>query len=396
MISLQRVLASVYVVALTALLLVWSHQQSLEAYWQQRYHRAPPWEALEQVAVWQAGSRVHQAVQRAAGVFWQELTEREPQLELEQGEVVVEAVAQSQGDAGAVLNAEPVPALQPKQHAEPVPAAAAVAVIDSPAPQPPQSAPRAEDAATAAEPVAQHSAAPQPQPAKRRIRLAPGQRVLFAGDSMMQGVAPHLASRLRREYGLFSLDLSRQSTGLAYPKAFNWPLTIEQQLERNADFSLLAVFLGPNDPWDMPSGRGGKYLRFATPEWEVAYRERIRGIIDSAQRRGVEIIWVAPPSMRRAELSRKVDYLSGLYESEVLAAGELFIAGNQILGYLDGAYSDYSGVTGQTLKMRAGDGIHFTLAGQRAFADALFDLIDYVPQHTAEHDSPDRLAPHRL
>lgn len=392
MISLQRVLASVYVIAVTALLLVWLHQASLEAYWEQSYHRAPPWKPLEQVAVWQAGSRVHQAAQRAAGVFWQELTDSDETLlaqtapDSDADEPVAQPEEQSLTDTlpeppvqSGVVQVDVVPQAVPEPEPEPVQARQSATVNPT-------------------EPLVQQESVPQPLPmrTKQRIRLASGQRVLFAGDSMMQGVAPHLASRLRREYGLSSLDLSRQSTGLAYPKAFNWPATIEQHLERYQDFSLLAVFLGPNDPWDMPSGRGGKYLRFATPEWEASYRERIRSIIHSAQSHGVEIIWIAPPSMRRAELSRKVDYLSGLYESEVLDAGELFIAGNQILGYPDGIYSDYSGVAGQTLKMRAGDGIHFTPAGQRAFADALFDLIDYVPQSTAEHDTIGRLDPARF
>ena len=67
---------------------------------------------------------------------------------------------------------------------------------------------------------------------KPHAEISVGQRIFFAGDSMMVGVAPHLAARLRREYGLSSLDLSRQSTGLAYPGSFNWPATIEQTLEK--------------------------------------------------------------------------------------------------------------------------------------------------------------------
>lgn len=211
---------------------------------------------------------------------------------------------------------------------------------------------------------------------------------------MMQGVAPHLAVRLRREYGLASLDLSRQSTGLAYPKSFNWPATIAQTLADNPDIKLMAIFLGPNDPWDMPSGQGGQYLRYASPDWESLYRSRIRTIIHTAQHHNVDIIWVSSPNMRRAKLSSQVNYLNDLYRSEVLQAGEVFLSSNQVFQYTDTTYSDYMGDGSVPQKMRSGDGIHFTPTGQRTLADALFDLIIFTPEKQTDHET--QLATHAL
>lgn len=346
--NLEKLLLSCYVFFCTGALLVWMHQDSLEMYWQQSYHQPPPWQALKTIGVWQAGTRVHTAVVRGGQSFWLEVSGQSAQAALtlditEQPlrdfrcSVITGQVDGSpvELDKNTVLEAIALPVIAFKQHA----------------------------------------------------KISAGQRVFFAGDSMMQGVAPHLAARLRREHGLSSLDLSRQSTGLAYPGFFNWPATITQTLEKNPDIKLLVIFLGPNDPWDMPSGKGGKYLKFASSDWEGLYRSRIRDIISSAQSRHVDIIWVSPPNMRRKKLSDQISYLNGLYESEVLQASEVFLSSNQVFQYFETAYSDYMGDGSLKQKMRSGDGIHFTLTGQRTLADALFDLIVFTPEKQAENET---------
>lgn len=71
----------------------------------------------------------------------------------------------------------------------------------------------------------------------------------------MQGVAPFVQKHLKQEYGVQSVNLSKQSTGLSYPNFFDWPKTIEQTLQKEPDIRVLVVFLGPNDPWDFPMGK---------------------------------------------------------------------------------------------------------------------------------------------
>lgn len=340
--NLKKLLLSCYVLLGTGILLIWMHQNSLETYWQQSYHSAPPWQPLKTQVVWQTGTRVHSAIDLAWRSFKLEITGQEASA------ADAMALAKSDSDATAKLGESQLNEVQFQP----------VTAILPPAPQ-----------------------------FKSFAKIAAGQRVFFAGDSMMQGVAPHLAVRLRREYGLSSLDLSRQSTGLAYPKSFNWPATIAQTLDENPDIKLLAIFLGPNDPWDMPSGAGGKYLRYASEEWETLYRSRIRDIVSSAQRHNVDIIWVSPPYMRGKKLSDQVSYLNTLYESEVLQAGEVFLSSNQVFQYTEATYSDYMGDGSLKQKMRAGDGIHFTTSGQRTLADALFELIVFTPEKQAENET---------
>lgn len=113
----------------------------------------------------------------------------------------------------------------------------------------------------------------------------------------MQGVAPFVQKHLKQEYGVQSVNLSKQSTGLSYPNFFDWPKTIEQTLQKEPDIRVLVVFLGPNDPWDFPMGK--KYLKFASPEWEAEYLNRVRRILDAASAHDVQVIWLGIPYMKK-------------------------------------------------------------------------------------------------
>ena len=108
-------------------------------------------------------------------------------------------------------------------------------------------------------------------------------QVFFAGDSMMQGVAPHVQRWLSEKQGIKTINLSKQSTGLTYTRFFDWEKTISQTLKNNSNIKILVVFLGPNDPWDMPNPKGGRFIPFKTSEWDSVYRNRIKNIIDNAR-----------------------------------------------------------------------------------------------------------------
>lgn len=393
--NLKKLLLSCYVFLCTGALLIWMHQDSLEMYWQQSYHQPPPWQTLKTESIWQAGTRVHTATAMAWQIFRLEISGQT----LHTAAVLSELASQAAAAGSLAISQQVIPPavverLDISEQIIHIAAAAALGITEQATSDCMCSviaAPVEGSQVALVENQSLEVIAPAVK-LKQYAEISAGQRVFFAGDSMMQGVAPHLAVRLRREYGLSSIDLSRQSTGLAYPKSFNWPATIAQTLADNPDIKLLAIFLGPNDPWDMPSGRGGKYLRYASADWEELYRSRIREIIGHAQEHNVDIIWVSSPYMRRKKLSTQVSYLNELYESEVLQAGEVFLSSNQVFQYPEATYSDYMGDGSVKQKMRSGDGIHFTPAGQRTLADALFELIVFTPEKQTEHDS--QLAAH--
>lgn len=209
------------------------------------------------------------------------------------------------------------------------------------------------------------------------LRLRRGDKVFFAGDSMMQGVAPHVKYTLSKKHGIKSINLSKQSTGLSYSSFFNWPKTVEQTLQKHPDIKLLVMFLGPNDPWAVPNPKGGKYIKFKSAQWESMYRSKIRRVLRAAKRRGVQVIWVGVPNMRKSKLNKGIHYLNGLYRSEAERAGIRYLPTNAIFGYSGSKYNKYAkNAKGKNVAIRTKDGIHFTRRGQKRIANKIISLLD--------------------
>lgn len=209
-------------------------------------------------------------------------------------------------------------------------------------------------------------------------------QVFFAGDSMMQGVAPHVQRWLSEKYGIKSINLSKQSTGLTYTRFFNWGKTISDTLDNNPNIKILVVFLGPNDPWDMPNPNAGSFIRFKTPEWESIYRNRIKDIIDNARQHHVTVLWLTPPNMRREKLNEQMIYLRDLINHEVSKNHGYVIDTRIILGNSGIQFSDILIQTdGLKIKTRSADGIHFSLQGQKLIAKTIFERFNITAQtHT--------------
>lgn len=212
----------------------------------------------------------------------------------------------------------------------------------------------------------------------QRLTLTSQDKIFFAGDSMMQGVAPHVQQYLQ-QYHIQSVNLSKQSTGLAYPSFFDWPKTIEQTLKQYPDIKILAIFLGPNDPWDMMSPSTKKMLRFASEEWKVEYQSRIAHILDLAKQHQVQVIWFTPPNMKQAKLNKQMIDLNEIIKEELKKHDVLMIDTRPLVGGKHDVYNDYLVKDGQSIKMRSADGIHFTPQGQKILAEVLQQHLILMP-----------------
>ena len=220
------------------------------------------------------------------------------------------------------------------------------------------------------------------------LTLAANQEAFFAGDSMMQGLAPHIAHWLKQQ-GIASRNRSRYSTGLTYPNAQtrDWPQEIEQALAANKRLKVIFMFVGPNDPLDMPdpaAKKGQRFLRFATPAWEAEYSRRITRILDAADKHGARLVWLGLPTMRAPSYERKMAYLDGVIR-RATEGRALYLPTRDLLAEdEDNSYTASLTIEGKKTIVRAGDGIHFTTAGQRIVADAVQQRIRIAPASAPE------------
>lgn len=331
-----------YALVIATLLLCWLNQDSIKLYCQQKYHQGCELPVIGQSPAWRFGASLTLALEDARDSFVDSLRRN------------------------TQVAATPAPVV--------LPPTMPVVTVDLQSVAPPA---KPRPAPTVQVPPAK-AMLPIVAPSGTLASLATGDEVFLVGDSLMQGVAPHLANSLRKRYQIKTVNLSKQSTGLAYPGFFNWPKTVTDTLAANPNIRLMVVFMGPNDPWDMPQGKGKPFLRFKSPEWEAIYRSRIDAILEQARQRKVQVIWVGPPNMEQPRLSTAMAYLSGLYQERTALFGQHYVSANPFLGYPDEQFT-YAVQTpeGQRVKVRGDDGIHFTITGQKMIAAQVLSLIAF-------------------
>lgn len=223
---------------------------------------------------------------------------------------------------------------------------------------------------------------------KAAFTLTAADEVFFAGDSLMQGVAPHVQKWLSEVYGIKTINLSKQSTGLTYPGFFNWPQTIANTLDNNPHIKILVMFLGPNDPWDIPDPHNGsRFVSFASPQWESIYRDHIKTIMDSARQHQVTVLWLTPPDMRKQKLNEQMIYLRQITADEVSKNHGYVVDTRAMLGSNgDQFYDTVTQADGKKIKTRSSDGIHFTLSGQKIIARNIFNRFN-LPAQITDNDT---------
>lgn len=203
---------------------------------------------------------------------------------------------------------------------------------------------------------------------KGQILLSGKDRVLLAGDSMMQGVAPHIVRALRKEFGVEGVDLSKQSTGLAYTNAFDWPATVKRELG-SGKFSVLVMLIGANDTWDMSFN--GRYYSFGAQGWYQGYASRVRSILEFAHQYNVQVIWMGLPPMGRDNMAERVPVLNQVLSQEIGKAGQYarYLATGPVMSEDGKTYCKFLDLPERgKVMVRAEDGVHFSATGQKILA----------------------------
>ncbi|UYZ84511.1 DUF459 domain-containing protein [Entomomonas sp. E2T0] len=377
----KKFLKVFYLLFITMLALLWLEQRSINAYWIQTYHQTSPLSVLDNYSAWQAGGDITaflsgqlETVQtevttlndEAIAVFNNHLIKMRDDTPITVNEVSEELALLI--DSQAVFKDSKFFIFPQKPFIQVV----KIKDIDK------EQMVINRGLLIVSQPLKDKSEA-EPLVAKdNRVLLEKGQKVFFVGDSLMQGVAPHAMRTLLKEHGIESINLSKQSTGLSYPRFYNWPQVARETFTKNPEIKLMVVFMGPNDPWDFPVVRGKRFLKFSTPEWEGVYRARIQQLINAATDHGAQVLWIGVPNMKDTKLNVGVIKLNKIYQSQVNIAGQRYIPSNDLLGMQDDHFVKFLRIPNRgNVTLRTDDGVHFTIIGQKRIADKIISLLRF-------------------
>ncbi len=249
---------------------------------------------------------------------------------------------------------------------------AATAVAQKPQPAPPADMAALAPATTQPAglrpqvPEAPPSPAPAPAPAETQAP-SPAKTVLVVGDSFAVGIGMTLAETLKPAKDVRLDQKGKTSSGLDNSKFHNWGKTLEGLLQ-GARPAALVVMVGGNDANNGPG----------TEIWAESYRHKAADFLGIAAKKGVPVFWVALPPMRDEDLNARVKTTNAAMRAACESGGNCrFIDAWDLFTDEKGRFAAEKTIDGKVVKLRAKDGVHFTMAGYRLLSDRI--LAGFAP-----------------
>ncbi|MCO5091390.1 SGNH family hydrolase [Bosea sp. (in: a-proteobacteria)] len=208
--------------------------------------------------------------------------------------------------------------------------------------------------------------------------------VVVMGDSLANLLANGLDDALNNRPDVAVLHKAKPDSGLVRTDFYDWPKTAAEILAGEQKLSIGVMLVGLNDR--QPIREGETVHEPMSPRWLELYRDRIDMIAGAFAEKRVPLIWVGAPPVQNGRLSADFVTFNELYRQRVEKAGGHYV---DLWGGFVDAENRYAAtgpdVSGQPVRLRLGDGIHFTAAGARKaahFVDLVIRrIIEAAPQN---------------
>ena len=209
--------------------------------------------------------------------------------------------------------------------------------------------------------------------------------IVVMGDSLANLLANGLDDALNNRPDVEVIHRAKPDSGLVRSDFYDWPKVASELLASDQKISIGVVLLGLNDR--QPLREGETVHEPLSPRWLELYRDRVDAIANAFAAKRVPLIWVGAPPMQNGRLSADMITFNDLYRQRVEKAGGQYI---DLWGGFVDAENRYVAtgpdVSGQPVRLRLGDGIHFTAAGARKaahFVDLVIRrMIEAAPQNS--------------
>jgi hypothetical protein len=231
-----------------------------------------------------------------------------------------------------------------------------------------------------------HRAAPQPYLARPRSShpagkagekavakapanpaVAPTYFVAVLGDSLGQMLAQGLSEAFENRPEVAILRKAKENSGLVRDDFFDWTQATRDMLASGEKIDFAVMLIGSNDRQTLRDANGSYEPR--SPEWQAAYTQRIETIAAMFRDKKIPLVWVGLPILRSERLSGDALAFNEFYHAYAEKSGASYVDIWEAFADEAGRYSAIGpDINGQTVRLRANDGIHFTKAGARKLA----------------------------
>jgi hypothetical protein len=211
--------------------------------------------------------------------------------------------------------------------------------------------------------------------------IAPGKPrvVALAGDSMMAvGLSATLLRQAAGNKDLRVIRAFRSGTGLARPEVFNWMDEYPAMIGAEKP-DVVIVAIGAND------GQGfvvdGKVLPYGSEGWQKVYQDRLASYLAMVSSSGARVVWVGLPPMRIPVYNQKIAAINRIAYTVVSQSPQAtWWNPDSYVGDDSGGFREFETLpNGQSMRLRATDGIHLSDEGAGLLTNVLMKWLDPPP-----------------
>lgn len=190
---------------------------------------------------------------------------------------------------------------------------------------------------------------------------------------MAEGLYASLYRELNAVPGVTVNRFSEVSTGLSRYDYVNIQTKTERQI-RETPIDAAVIMFGTNDAQGIEVN--GQVHAFGTPGWRDAYGQRIENLVAALRAQGIAVYWVGMPRMRRDTFEAKMDIVNTVTQARLQRLGVPWLDTRPLTSGGDGTYAAYlTDSRGRRVQMRAGDGIHMSMAGYERMGQPMAQLL---------------------
>jgi len=208
--------------------------------------------------------------------------------------------------------------------------------------------------------------------------------VLVVGDSQAQGVAGALIRRYLRSKDFHVIDKSKVGTGLTSKSTYDWDAVVAE-LATTEHAKVAIVMFGANDR--PPVRIKGAVDAALSEKFGKSYGARVEKIVKSLRDAKIDVLWLGDPVVKDADYTADMQLLNQVMEPAVEKEGAQWVSLWDVGVDPDGSYDAFGkALDGQTKRLRADDGVHFTPSGYDLIAARLDPILKTLT--TAKPETP--------
>ncbi|MCI0465978.1 MAG: DUF459 domain-containing protein [Beijerinckiaceae bacterium] len=197
--------------------------------------------------------------------------------------------------------------------------------------------------------------------------VPPSYFVAVLGDSLAQMLGQGLTEAFENRPEVAILRKAKENSGLVRDDFYDWTKAASDLLASGEKIDFAVILVGSNDRQVLRDANGS--YEPGSPEWQNAYAQRIEAIAALFRDKKIPLVWVGLPILKNDKLSADAMAFNEFYRAYAEKGGAAYLDIWEVFADEAGRYTAVGpDISGQNVRLRAGDGIHFTKAGARKLA----------------------------